>query len=350
MAFDAAAAVGGGRPDDYVLSPVTHATELQASAPELAALLTHSRLVELAGQYKEADAEALAAQQRFRSWVTRANRAVLATATGSALLMATGLLKNALGAATQPLLIALALVSIACGAFASMALYRIKEGRLLEDWMTARARAETHRLSYFTAVVDESADPVDARLEQLKLEYFRRYQLDLEIVFYRNRRSDHRASAERTLTIAAWSVLVAAVASGAAGILGALATEWAALGALAVLGTALQSFAAAREGVGQDRRNAERYERTLQALQSLRARLDDVRAAVASGSRSVLVEYVAAVQDQISLEHRQWLAAAESAQAAVGRLEEALKGAVPRTDGSTSAGRVASRPAEQPGA
>jgi len=332
MALDASAAVGAGRPEDYVLSPAAHAAELQASAPELAALLMHSRLTELARQFEEADAEALAAQRRFRTWMGRANRAVLATATGSALVMAIGLLEPSLGAATKPLLIGFALLSVGCGAFASMALYQVKQGRLLEDWMTARARAETHRLSYFTAVVNESADPLDVRLEQLKLEYFRRYQLDLEIAFYRNRRNDHRRSSERTLTIAAASVLVASVASGAAGILGALATEWAALGALAVFGAALQSFAAAQEGVGQDRRNAERYQRTLEALRSLRARLDDVRTAVAGGSRPALVEYVAAVQDQISLEHRQWLDAAESTQAAVGRLEEALKGTVPRTD------------------
>src|SRR4051794_22878401 len=324
---------GGGRPARGLPALAGRARRGAAGLrPELAALLMHSRLTELARQFEEADAEALAAQRRFRTWMGRANRAVLATATGSALVMAIGLLETSLGAATKPLLVGFALLSVGCGAFASMALYQVKQGRLLEDWMRPRPRAETPRLSYFTAVVNESADPLDVRLEQLKLEYFRRYQLDLEITFYRNRRNDHRRSSERTLTIAAASVLVASVASGAAGILGALATAWAALGALAVFGAALQSFAAAQEGVGQDRRNAERYERTREALRSLRARLDDVRTAVAGGSRPALVEYVAAVQDQISLEHRQWLDAAESTQAAVGRLEEALKGTVPRTD------------------
>ena len=48
------------------------------------------------------------------------------------------------------------------------------------------------------------------------------------------------------------------------------------------------------------------------ALQGLRERLDDVRGGIAAGSRPVLVESVAAVQDQLSLEHRQWLEAAES--------------------------------------
>jgi len=334
MVMNAVAAVGAGGPDDYVLSPVAHAEDLSATAPRLARLITRSHPLELARQFEEADAEALAAQRDFRIWTARANWAVLVTAAVGAALMAVGLLDTVLGAATKPLLVVLAVVGVISGAVASMALYRVKEGRLLEAWMTARARAETHRLNYFLAVVGEPAEPLDVELELLKLEYFRRYQLDLEIAYYRKRRSGHLRSANRTLTIAAWSLVVAAVATGTAGILGALATGWAALGALAVLGAALQGFAATREGVDQDRRNAERYGRTLEALQALRARLDDVRAGVAAGSRPVLDEYVAAVQDQISLEHREWLEGTESTRAAVGRLEEALQSGTGSTRGS----------------
>jgi uncharacterized protein YukE len=156
------------------------------------------------------------------------------------------------------------------------------------------------------------------------LEYFRRYQLDHQLAYYKTRRSGHRNSAERTLNISAGSVLMAAIASGAAGVLGALRSEWAALGSLAVFGAALQAFAAAREAIHQDRRNAERYDNTAQALQGLRERLDDVREGIAAGSTSVLGEYVGAVQDQLSLEHRQWLEGAENMQAAVARLEKAL--------------------------
>jgi hypothetical protein len=110
----------------------------------------------------------------------------------------------------------------------------------------------------------------------------------------------------------------------AAGVLGALRSEWAALGSLAVFGASLQAFAAAREAINQDRRNAERYDNSAQALLGLRERLDDVRLSIAGGSTSVLGEFVGAVQDQLSLEHRQWLEAAENMQAAVARLERAL--------------------------
>jgi hypothetical protein len=105
MSIDAVAAVGTGQPDDYVLSPVAHSEELRATAPRLAALLTHSHpLEQLARQFEEADTEALSAQRESRTWVSRANWAILVTAAVSALLMAVGLLDTALGAATRLLL------------------------------------------------------------------------------------------------------------------------------------------------------------------------------------------------------------------------------------------------------
>jgi SMODS and SLOG-associating 2TM effector domain 1 len=334
--LDAARIIGSGGPGDYGLSPVEHAAQLKDSAPQLAALLTRSAPVELAQQYADADSEALAAERTFKRWVIRANWAVLATATVSALLMAAALLAGRLGGLTQTILIVLALIGVATGGFASMSLFRVKEGRLLEDWMTARARAETKRLSYFNYIVNSSAGPLDIQLELLKLEYFRRYQLDLQLAYYKTRRSGHRNSAERTLDISAGSVLVAAIASGAAGVLGALRSEWAALGSLAVFGAALQAFAAARESLNQDRRNAERYDNTAQALLGLRERLDDVRLGIAAGSTSVLGEYVSAVQDQLSLEHRQWLEGAENMQAAVARLDKALSSGASQKDAASS--------------
>jgi hypothetical protein len=334
--LDAARIIGSGGPGGYGLSPVEHAAQLKDSAPQLAALLTRSAPVELARQYADADTEALAAERTFKRWVIRANWAVLATATVSALLMAAALLAGRLGGLTQTILIVLALIGVATGGFASMSLFRVKEGRLLEDWMTARARAETKRLSYFNYIVNSSAGPLDIQLELLKLEYFRRYQLDLQLAYYKTRRSGHRNSAERTLDISAGSVLVAAIASGAAGVLGALRSEWAALGSLAVFGAALQAFAAARESLNQDRRNAERYDNTAQALLGLRERLDDVRLGIAAGSTSVLGEYVSAVQDQLSLEHRQWLEGAENMQAAVARLDKALSSGASQKDAASS--------------
>ena len=49
----------------------------------------------------------------------------------------------------------------------------------------------------------------------------------------------------------------------------------------------------------------------------------------------MLGEYVAAVQDQLSLEHRQWLEGAENMQAAVARLEKALSSGASQKDAAS---------------
>ena len=51
----------------------------------------------------------------------------------------------------------------------------------------------------------------------------------------------------------------------------------------------------------------------------------DVRVAAAMGATAVVEEFVTAVHEQLSLEHRQWLEGGESTRSAVAKLEEALK-------------------------
>ena len=96
------------------------------------------------------------------------------------------------------------------------------------------------------------------------------------------------------------------------------------IGAFGVISTALTSFASTREAINQDRRNGERYARTLEALMELRSHLDAVRRAILIGSADALEHFVAAVQEQISTEHRHWLQAGDSTLAAVNKLNEAL--------------------------
>src|SRR3954462_1802951 len=97
MMSDAVAIIGSDSPSDYRLSPLEHAEQLRNSAPKLAAILTRSAPLELAQQHVDADNEALVAERTFKRRVIRANWAVLATATVSALLMAVALLGGTLG-------------------------------------------------------------------------------------------------------------------------------------------------------------------------------------------------------------------------------------------------------------
>ena len=91
-----------------------------------------------------------------------------------------------------------------------------------------------------------------------------------------------------------------------------------------MLAAAVSGYANAQESMSQDRRNGERYERTRAALAGLAGRLGAVRQAVRGGNQKALAEFVAAVNDQVSLEHRQWLEGAAAAKEATARLDEAL--------------------------
>jgi hypothetical protein len=114
------------------------------------------------------------------------------------------------------------------------------------------------------------------------------------------------------------------VSAGAAGVLGVADVALTALAGLGVVGTALAAFASTREAMNQDRRNAERYARTLDALEKLKGKLGDVREAAATGPGTLVDEFAAAVHEQLSLEHRQWRETGESSDSAAARLEKAL--------------------------
>jgi SMODS and SLOG-associating 2TM effector domain 1 len=320
----AVAAIGQDRPDDYMVAPARHAEELAAKAPALAALLQTAKIETLARQYERRDREAEEAERRCKSAMLWANAAVLATGVLGACIMVAGILQPVVAADLWFVLLMLGLVALVGGGLASMWLFRVREGNLIDAWMSGRAHAESARREYFATLVGLAGGPSDPPLGLLKLEYFRRYQLDVQLAYYEQRGRQHRESADRTLMLGGLAAALAAVASGSAGIVASIKAPWAGLAALGVIGTALAAFAATREAVNQDRRNAERYGRTLAALEILRARLDDVRAGVLAGSQEVLDQYVAAVHEQLSLEQRDWLSGAESTRAAIGRMDEAL--------------------------
>jgi hypothetical protein len=193
--------------------------------------------------------------------------------------------------------------------------------------MGARAAAETRRIRYFDLVTGLTGDAQKGSipLPLLQLEYFRRYQLDVQMAYYRGRGVDHERTADKLLTLSALAVGLGSFATGIAALLGsAVSPHWVSIAGLGAIAAALSAFASSREAVGQNRRNMERYRRTLEALESLSGKLDDVGMAAAMGEREPLERFVAAVHEQVSLEHRQWLEAAEDTMASVGRLEESL--------------------------
>jgi len=329
----AKAIIGEAQENDYILAPKDHAKALKSSAPALAEILEGEELVSAVKQYEKSDAGAKAAQKRFKTVATRANLAVFLTVVlGAALLAAAQLPKEK----ADPMLIGLTIAAFLSGALASMWLFQIRGGDLLERWMTARASAETMRLSYFLLIVNaqpSSGVVSSLPLPLLQLEYFRRYQLELQINYYGTRGKQHQASADRTLGIGMVAVLIGSLASALGGFLAvAIGPKFAAIAALGPIAAGLSALASAKEALAQDRRNAERYGRTLTALQMLEGKIGDVRKVAAAGELPPVQAYVQTVQEQLSLEHRQWLDTAESTKAALQTLEQSLKDAKDRIE------------------
>ena len=312
--------VGQASGDDFRLNPLEHAERYEKQAPALADILRAGAVQSTVKAYDLADSEAIEAQALYKRWMGRINFAVFVTSILGAATMAAAIMLPAGSISESWIGRTFAGLSALSAAFGVFSLYRLREGHLLVGWMTARASAETQRLGYFSALASAAANKGQPDLLVLVLEYARRYQLEMEKTYYWLRGAQHRASANQTVAIGAIGAAIAVISGGMSA-----AGPWPWLGALSVTGAAIGAYATAREQTNQDRRNEERYRRSWDALNGLSGRLDEVRAAANAGNGSAVVEFIAAVNDQISLEHRQWLDASESNKAALGRLEEALE-------------------------
>ena len=315
--------IGSGSRHDYVIAPEEHAALYDASAPELAALLRSSEIELAARQFSERDAEALRAQSEFRAAYTRARGAVFVAGVAAAVLMVAGVLSNALtDRYATGLLIAASVVGVVGGAIAGLWIRRIGDGRLLEAWMTKRAAAEMDRLRYFELI----AQRAQLREPLLQLEYFRRYQLDVQRAYYGVRGEQHRLQANRALSLSSSGMAIASIGNGLAGVLAlTLSAPWAAIAGIGLLGQAFAAAVENGEATSQDRRNAERYARTRELLDQLYALLDRVRVGIAAGELAALHNFVDSVHDQLSLEHRQWLEELGATSSAVARLQAVLE-------------------------
>ena len=85
---------------------------------------------------------------------------------------------------------------------------------------------------------------------------------------------------------------------------GALWTNWIILAG--VFGAAIGAYAANREALNRDRANADRYERTLVALDGIKGRTDDIARQIMNGERKALAIFTGAITDLLATEFKQW--------------------------------------------
>lgn len=319
----AIAIIGPDQPSDYIIAPTKHAAQYAESAPELARLLQSSEARIAAESYEDLDQRAVEAQRQFLTASNRTGIAVFFTALFGALLLVVANFSDWLGAYLLYAVLATAIGGVIAGNLAAMWIYSIRAGGLFEQWKTRRAEAEAERLRYFEVVTGKQ----DISEPLLQLEYFRRYQLDVQRVFFRNRGKQHAAGAGRALRLSSGALAVAGIMTGVAGVVAAatLDPRWASLAIVALVAQGFGAYIDTRESSAQHRRNTERYLRSRQALDKLYGMLDSVRAATAQGDRAVMHQFVGAVHAQLAVEHQEWQREIGAAGEVVNQLEALLE-------------------------
>ncbi len=309
--------------EDWILQPDVHADNLPQAAGPLIRILRSETVSGMIGLYKTHDQDAIKAQARYRSrgryMVIASTAAVLIGASFLTILSYTG--GEGLGIFGSILLAAQFLSLVVMG-FLNL---QMRENTDFNDWMGARTSAEEARLSLFSTIcrpnhisrdLSQGQQPGELPLMELQLEYFRRYQLDVQRSFYHNRARQYR-DAFRSLRLAGVWILVVVV------ILGALQSD-----ILKIVGGELSDLDQAKIGafagivvpiiyqawdsfkfLAGDRRNVMRYEITKTNLDLIHSKLDPVRAAVArkdEDAAEALENFISAVHEQISVENREW--------------------------------------------
>lgn len=320
--------IGDGSPYDYKIEPSKFHEIFGQISPKLSEILQHSSFQEKAKRYENFDKLAIKEQSKFKRSAFEATLAIcLSAASGSVL---TGLSLSQFGPMLcTAILFSLGFISAGGGAWAAFRLYQIRHEKLLELWMTSRAKAETERLSYFNSVSRYLVKKYSADTSVLLffVFMFKRYQLEVQRIYYKCRSDDHRQSLTITSRIGGAAAVLLVVGSGGFGMIGAFVPKVLPFAALGTIGAAIAAFASRREEINQDERSYERYTRTSDILSQIAEMHDDVVSIVASGhSADVIIKYVAAVNDQLSLEHRQWTSDSSEMSSALSALEESLSG------------------------
>lgn len=322
----AVAAVGKSEPKkDWKLEPELHATLMSDKAGPLKRILARPEIREIIKNFVTNDRAAVRSRNLHKDlarWSVRFSLVAILIAAALIVLRTTNLRFD----------IDYRLVTAVQGFFLitsfslSLLLAHLKP---FETWQKARAAAEHHRQELFRSVVTSYEDYRynELPLLPLQLEYVRRFLLEEQQAYYRERGAQHASSA-RQATLLLWLatilVVIAAVPIGLA-MFGSNWTDWVNTDeipawaktedfaqrffiGLSTAGAAFQGYLAAITLMNQDERNASRYTATynnLKALSSLP--LDEAREAAAAKRREDILTFLALIQEQISSEHREWV-------------------------------------------
>lgn len=318
--------IGEQAPDDYILRPEAHAQALPAEAGPLKRILALPTIQATIHQYRAADTRAARHQRIYKLFGRFAiSLQAVAALTGAAFILdkplnqAINWLAAGDGERAEWIAHRLTDIELAFVLIATFAGGLVTWLASFQKWNESRAAAELARINFFSQVLtgDNAPEGRELPLLPLQIEYFRRYQLQIQIAYYGTRGAQHERRYKNQfwtiigLALISLTFLLAPYLSFSSGLWTAFKDCVTANNAGTFVGVAvatLTTMLANLSLLSQDEANARRYHSTLTNLRTLeREYLEPAREAAAKGERDRVLSFVAAVNDQISLEHRQWI-------------------------------------------
>lgn len=334
---DAIGAMGeDGHERDWEVVPTRHAKMFNETAPSLAGKLSGTRIGGLATMFNEKDQEAVEARDLFKKSARWADLAILVTASTAALLLISGGMQETLGSAGRWIVGIIGFIGIVSSSLGALWLSRIKQGQLARKWAKTRAKAEAKRLAYFKAVLEETAETADEQL--LGLEYTRRFLLDNQIKYFKERGRLHASAGRTALNRSTTAVFLASSLTALAGLLAIVHPQLAMIAGLAVFASAFGTFAISQSKLNLDDQNADRYSKALDYLEMQRLDLDDCREKVASGDKNAISQFFEPVFVILEADHKAFLTDVELREFAIGKMEKRLDAATSSVNDQKDAG------------
>jgi hypothetical protein len=283
-------AIGSGNSGtDWKIAPTEHAEMFKEKAPSLAESLLGSRPKGLAEMYEEWNAKAMEARDDFKNTVSKADNAIFCTASLGALLLVAGGLQALLGVSGPWVGRTIGLLGFISSGLAVMWLSQLHGGALSKQWAEERAKAEAKRLAYFKTVMEGATKtPLD---QLLALEYTRRFLLDNQIDYFKERGGEQGKAAGAALKTSTRAVFVSSSFTAIAGALSMWRPEFAVVAAVGVIASAYAALVVSRSAVNQDRKNADRYLAAEYQLKERKLDLDTYREKTASGQNGAVEEF-----------------------------------------------------------
>lgn len=312
--MDARKAIGLSQPDeDWILKPEQHANSLHDEAAPLVTILSSSNINSIIKKYKDADEKAIEAQRKYKTISLYGILSASAAALIGAVLL---FLKSSSipGSFLYNIIesnetLILSAEGVALG-FAVLFAYLLKHNKYFIKWMNQRAEAETNRIRFFNFVCLydglEHNENDCIELYQLQLEYFVRYQLEVQLRYYKGRGEQHAKAASKLISFGGGITFLIVLATAMTGAFHdyELGTAFALIGVAAPV---ILSAHGKLKLISQDERNALRYSNTYNRLLDLEGKLSDVRNKISKGERDELIKFVKSVNNEISVEHREWI-------------------------------------------